>query len=125
MSKHSDPFKTIPGTTVFDGDQARKGYALNMFCMSLQSAANRERFKAAPEAYLQSFGMTAEQRQAVLDRDYGRLTELGGNVYFLGKLSGTDRVPFGTMVASMSGLTQVEYQAMMDSGGRMPEGPHG
>ncbi|MDP3708339.1 MAG: protocatechuate 3,4-dioxygenase, partial [Polaromonas sp.] len=36
----------IPGTTPFDGEQARKGYALNKMCFSFNSADNRNAFKA-------------------------------------------------------------------------------
>ncbi len=42
----------VPGTTIFDADQACKGYWLNQFCMSLMKAENRERFKPNLRAYL-------------------------------------------------------------------------
>ena len=38
------PYRDIPGTTIFDADQARVGYHLNQFCMSLMQPGNRERF---------------------------------------------------------------------------------
>jgi protocatechuate 4,5-dioxygenase, alpha chain len=43
-------YSGIPGTTVFDGEQSRRGYHLNQFCMSLLNPANRDRFKADEEA---------------------------------------------------------------------------
>ena len=76
-------FKDIPGTTVFDAEQSRKGYWLNQFCMSLMKAENRARFKANERAYLDEWKMTEEQKQAVLDRDLNRMMALGGNIYFL------------------------------------------
>ncbi len=116
------PYSDVPGTTIFDADQARKGYHLNQFCMSLMKAANRERFKADQRAYLDEWPMSEEQKQAVLDRDYNRMISLGGNIYFLAKLFSTDGRSFQYTAASMTGLTQEEYAQMMLKGGRSPEG---
>ena len=111
-------YDDIPGTTVFDAEQARKGYHLNMFCMSLMKAANRERFKADERAYLDEWPMTAEQKQAVLDRDYNRMLALGGNIYFLAKIFATDGKSFQHAAALMTGMSQEDYAKMMLSGGR-------
>jgi protocatechuate 4,5-dioxygenase, alpha chain len=116
------PYADVPGTTIFDADQARKGYHLNQFCMSLMSPANRERFKANERAYLDEWPMSQEQRQAVLDRDYNRMIANGGNIYFLAKLFSTDGRSFQYTAASMTGLTQEQYAQMMLRGGRSPEG---
>lgn len=116
------PYTDVPGTTIFDADQARKGYHLNQFCMSLMKADNRERFKADEKAYLEEWPMTPEQRQAVLDRDYNRLISLGGNVYFLAKLFSTDGLSFQKAVSTMTGMSQDEYAEMMLKGGRSPDG---
>lgn len=116
------PYLDVPGTTVFDADQARRGYHLNQFCMSLMKAENRDRFKAGEAAYLQEWAMTQEQRDAVLARDYARMVESGGNIYFLAKLFSTDGQTFQFAAASMTGMTQQEYAEMMLKGGRSPEG---
>ncbi len=116
------PYTDIPGTTIFDADQSRKGYHLNQFCMSLMKAANRERFLADERAYVDEWPMSEEQKQAVLARDLNRCLSLGGNIYFLAKLGATDGRSFQYMAASMSGMTQEEYAAMMLSGGRSVEG---
>lgn len=116
------PYADVPGTTIFDADQARVGYHLNMFCMSLMKAANRERFKAQERAYLGEWPMTEEQKQAVLERDYGRMVTLGGNIYFLSKLFSTDGKSFQFAAASMTGMSQEDYAQMMLNGGRSPEG---
>jgi protocatechuate 4,5-dioxygenase, alpha chain len=114
------PYADIPGTTVFDTDLARRGYHLNMFCMSLMKAENRERFKADQKAFLDTFPMTEEQKQAVLDRDYNRMIALGGNIYFLAKLFATDGQTFQYVAAQMAGMSQEEYALMMLHGGRAP-----
>jgi protocatechuate 4,5-dioxygenase alpha chain len=116
------PYKDIPGTTIFDADQARMGYHLNQFCMSLMKAENRERFKANERAYLDEWPMTEEQKQAVLARDLNRCIALGGNIYFLAKIGATDGRSFQFMAASMTGMTQEEYAKMMLEGGRSPKG---
>ena len=94
------PYLDIPGTTIFDADQSRKGYWLNQFCMSLMKADNRARFKASERAYLDEWPMTAEQKQAVLDRDLNRCIALGGNIYFLAKIGATDGKSFQQMAAA-------------------------
>ncbi len=116
------PYKDIPGTTIFDADQARMGYHLNQFCMSLMKAENRERFKANERAYLDEWPMTEEQKQAVLARDLNRCIALGGNIYFLAKIGATDGRSFQFMAASMTGMSQEEYAKMMLGGGRSPQG---
>ncbi len=112
------PYHGIPGTTVFDAEQSRKGYHLNMFCMSLMKAPNRERFKADPRAYLDEWPMSEDQKQAVLDRDFNRMIALGGNIYFLAKIFATDGKSFQYAAALMTGMSQEDYAKMMLAGGR-------
>ncbi|MBK7590121.1 MAG: protocatechuate 4,5-dioxygenase subunit alpha [Betaproteobacteria bacterium] len=116
------PYKDIPGTTIFDAEQSRKGYHLNQFCMSLMKPENRARFKAGERAYLDEWPMTEEQKQAVLARDLNRCIALGGNVYFLSKIGGTDGKTFQQIAGSMTGMTEEQYRAMMLAGGRSIEG---
>ena len=116
------PYLDVPGTTIFDAEQSRKGYHLNQFCMSLMKAANRERFLADPRAYLDEWPMTEEQKQAVLARDLNRCIAAGGNIYFLAKIGATYGKSFQQMAGSMTGMTEEEYRDMMISGGRSPEG---
>ena len=116
------PYTDVPGTTIFDADQSRRGYHLNQFCMSLMKAENRDRFRADERAYLDEWPMSEDQNQAVLARDLNRCLELGGNIYFLAKLGATDGRSFQYMAASMTGMTQEEYAAMMLPGGRGIQG---
>ena len=112
------PYAGIPGTTIFDADQSRKGYWLNQFCMSLMKAENRARFKADERAYLDEWPMSEEQKQAMLARDYGRLIQLGGNIYFLAKVFSTDGQTYIQAVSTMTGMSVEEYRNMMIAGGR-------
>ncbi|HTY71638.1 MAG TPA: protocatechuate 4,5-dioxygenase subunit alpha [Actinomycetes bacterium] len=112
----------IPGTTVFTAERSRKGYQLNQFCMSLMKAENRERFHADERAYLDEWPMSEEQKQAVLDRDFQRMLDLGGNVYFLSKIFASDGLSYVQAVSTMTDLTVEQYQDMMLAGGRSPEG---
>jgi protocatechuate 4,5-dioxygenase alpha chain len=112
----------IPGTRVYTARRAREGYHLNQFAMSLMKAENREKWKADERAYLDQWPMSEAQKQAVLDRDYNRLLDLGGNIYFLAKLFSTDGLSFVQAVSTMTGMSVEDYQAMMIAGGRSPEG---
>ncbi|MBL4601420.1 MAG: protocatechuate 4,5-dioxygenase subunit alpha [Emcibacteraceae bacterium] len=119
---YNEQFKDIPGTIVFDANQSRLGYHLNMFCMSLIKAENRKAFKDDELSYLKKYPMTNEQRQSVLDRDLNRMLALGGNIYFLAKIGACDGLSFQQMAASMTGLTLEEYKQMMLEGGRSIQG---
>src|SRR5882724_410899 len=117
-------YDDIPGTYVFDADRSRVGYHLNMFCMSLMKAENRKAFKADEPKYLDERfpELTSEQREAILKRQYNRLLELGGNIYFTAKLGASDGHPFQHLAALMTGSTQQDYADLMLRGGRSVEG---
>jgi len=112
------PYDDIPGTTVFDAGRSRQGYHLNMFCMSLMKAENREAFRADERAYLERFPMTPDQRQTVLDRDWNGMLQLGGNIYYTSKIAACDGLSFQQIAAKMTGSTQADYAQMMLNGGR-------
>ena len=116
------PYLDVPGTTIFDAEQCRKGYWLNQFCMSLMKAENREAFKADERAYLDQWKMTEAQKQAVLARDWNGMIALGGNIYFTSKIAATDGLSFRQIAAAMSGVSEDEYAEMMLKGGRSVEG---
>src|SRR5262249_16018139 len=118
----SKPYSDIPGTTIFDTDQARRGDHLNMFCMSLMKPENRARFKANERSYLDTWPMSEDQKHGGLDRDYNRMISLGGNIYFLAKLFATDGKSFQFVAAQMAGMSQAEYAKTMLEGGRAPKG---
>jgi protocatechuate 4,5-dioxygenase alpha chain len=115
-------FDDVPGTTLFDAQRARQGYHVNQFCMSLMKAENRDAFKKDERAYLAKWPMTEEQREAILARNWGRMIELGGNIYYLSKLFSTDGKSFQFVAATMTGLTQEQYAQMMLNGGRPIDG---
>ena len=122
MPRKEQDYDDIPGTFVFDAERSRQGYGINMFCMSLMKDENRKAFRANESQYLKQFPLTAEQARAILGRDYNRMLELGGNIYFTAKLAATDGLSFQQIAAMMTGKTQAEYADMMLKGGRSPEG---
>jgi protocatechuate 4,5-dioxygenase alpha chain len=125
-TKHTEEkeYEDIPGTFVFDAERSRQGYHINMFCMSLMKAENRKAFKENEEQYLDTrFPLLApEQRDAILKRQYNRMLELGGNIYFTAKLGATDGHNFQHLAAVMTSSTQQSYADMMLNGGRSVEG---
>ncbi len=115
-------YDDIPGTYVFDGTHSRKGYRLNMFCMSLNEPANREAFAEDEAGYVDRYSLTQEQKQAVLDRDYLQLLRLGGNIYYTFKLAIYDRKSMQYVGGAMSGMTEAAFKQMMLDGGRPIDG---
>ena len=107
---------------MFDAERSREGFGINMFCMSLMKDENRKAFKANEAEYLKKFRLTPEQTEAMLKRDYNRMLELGGNIYFTAKLGATDGHSFQHLAAMMTGASQQDYAAMMLAGGRSVEG---
>ena len=113
-------YQDIPGTYVFDGEHHHKGYHLNMFAKSLDMAANRDAFRAAPEAYLGARPLTAQQRRAVLERDWLGMLRQGGNIYYIFKLAIFDGLSMQHVGAAMSdpGMSVEQFRQMMLDGGR-------
>lgn len=103
----------IPGTTLFDGEQARKGYALNRMCFSFNDAANRAAFVADEDAYCTRYGLNAGQRDAVRRRDVLALIAAGGNVYYLAKFAGIFGLDVQDIGAQQTGMSKPEFQAML------------
>jgi protocatechuate 4,5-dioxygenase alpha chain len=122
MKSNFEEFKDIPGTTIFTIEKSREGFWLNQFCMSLRTATNRERFLEDQRSYVDEWKMTEDQKKAVLDRDFQRMLELGGNVYFLSKIFATDGLSYVQAVSTMTDMSVKEYQQMMLDGGRNVEG---
>jgi protocatechuate 4,5-dioxygenase alpha chain len=115
-------YEDIPGTFVFDGRRSRRGYPLNRFLASLNSAENRAAFKADEPAYLDRFRLDPDQREAVLERKWLRLLEVGGNIYFTYKLAACDGLSFQELAAAQTGMTPAAYAQMMIAGGRPIDG---
>ena len=115
-------YDDIPGTFVFDADRSREGYHLNQFCISLRLQVNRDSFNKDEQAYLDSYPMTSEQRNAVLARDWNLLLELGGNIYYTSKLAANDGINFQNLAGRMTGMGVEAYREMMLKGGRSIEG---
>lgn len=105
--------KKIPGTTLFDAGQARKGYALNKMCFSFNSADNRNAFKADEEAYMRRFGLSPQQADAIRRRDVLGLIAAGGNVYYLAKFAGILGLDVQDLGALQTGMTKDEFKAKL------------
>jgi protocatechuate 4,5-dioxygenase alpha chain len=105
--------RTIPGTTIFDGRQAMKGYALNRMCYSFNSEANRKTFLRDEEAYMDRYGLTAEQRAAVRARDVLDLIDAGGNIYYLAKLAGIFGLTVQDLGAQQTGMEVESFREML------------
>ncbi len=109
--------RPIEGTTLFDGTQARKGYALNKMCYSFNDAANRADFQRDPKAYCDRYGLSAEQCDVVLRGDVLGMIDAGGNVYYLAKLAGIFGLDVQDLGAAQTGMTKDEFKAKLVAAG--------
>jgi len=105
--------QAIPGTTIFDGEQAMKGYALNKMCMSFNDAANRAAFLRDEDAYCARYGLDGEQRAAIRHRDVLELIAAGGNIYYLAKFAGIFGLDVQDIGAQQTGLSKEEFKARL------------
>lgn len=103
----------IPGTTLFDGEQARKGYALNKMCFSFNTATNRNAFKADEDSYMKAYGLNETQARAIRERDVLGLIAAGGNVYYLAKFAGILGLDVQDLGALQTGMTKDEFKAKL------------
>lgn len=107
------PATPIEGTTLFDGDQARKGYALNKMCFSFNEEANRQAFLADEEGYMRRYGLNAEQAAAIRARNLLQLIAAGGNAYYLAKFAGIFKLDMQDIGAQQTGLSKDEFKARL------------
>jgi protocatechuate 4,5-dioxygenase alpha chain len=108
----------IPGTTLFDGDQAIKGYALNRMCFSFNEAAARAEFQKDEDAYCAKFGLDDAQREAIRKRNVLDLLAAGGNVYYLAKFAGIFGLDVQDIGAQQTGMTKDAFKAKLVQAGR-------
>ena len=108
----------IPGTVVFDGDQAMKGYALNRMCFSFNSAKNREEFQRDEDAYCAKFGLNEQQRAAIKHRNVLELLAAGGNIYYLAKFAGIFGLNVQDIGAQQTGMTVQAFKDKLLAAGR-------
>ena len=105
--------RAIPGTVIFDGKRAMRGYALNKMCFSFNSADNREAYLRDEDAYCDKFGITPEQRQALKNRNVLELLEAGGNIYYLAKWAGIFGLNVQQLGAQQRGMTEEQFKEML------------
>lgn len=103
----------IPGTLLFDGAQARKGYALNKMCYSFNHAGNRAAFLADEAAYMRGYGLDEAQARAIRERDVPGLLAAGGNVYYLAKFAGILGLDVQDLGAAQTGLSKDAFKARL------------
>jgi protocatechuate 4,5-dioxygenase alpha chain len=107
----------IPGTPIFDGTEAQKGYALNKMCYSFNDAAAREEFLRDEDAYCEKFGLSAAQRAAVRKRNVLDLIASGGNIYYLAKFAGIFGWDVQDVGAQQTGMSVEDFKAMLVEAG--------
>ena len=114
----SDKLAPIPGTTPFDGEQAKIGYALNKMCFSFNAAENRAEFLKDEEAYMRKFGLTEPQAAAIRAKNVLQLIAAGGNAYYLAKFAGIFGLDMQDIGAQQTGVTKEEFRAKLVAAGK-------
>ena len=109
--------REIPGTTLFDGEQAAMGYQLNKMCYSFNHAENRKAFLVDQAAYLDRYGLTAEQRAAVASGNVLKMIAAGGNAYYLAKFAGIFGLDMQDIGAQQTGMTKEQFKAKLVAAG--------
>ncbi|QKO22176.1 protocatechuate 4,5-dioxygenase subunit alpha [Rhodoferax sp. BAB1] len=112
------PEKPIPGTTLFDANQARKGYALNKMCFSFNSEENRKAFVADEEGYMRKYGLNEQQAAAIRARNVLQLIAAGGNAYYLAKFAGIFKLDMQDIGAQQTGMTKEAFRAKLVAAGQ-------
>ncbi len=114
----SDKSQPVPGTTIFDGREAIKGYALNRMCYSFNQLENRKAFLADEEAYCGRYGLNPAQREAIRHRNVLELIAAGGNIYYLAKFAGIFNLSVQDLGAQQTGVTVDQFKAKLVQAGR-------
>ncbi|MHA1567493.1 MAG: protocatechuate 3,4-dioxygenase [Alphaproteobacteria bacterium] len=117
MTKQLDPDNPITGSLIYDMHQSNLGYRLNKLCNSLNSSANREKYKGDEHAYLDAYDLRDETKRLILARDWNGLIEDGANIYFLIKLGFVTGHGLYRMGAQMQGKTYEEFLATRNAEG--------
>jgi len=112
------PLPKIEGTTLFDGEQARKGYALNKMCFSFNSAQNRAEFLRDEEAYIHQYQLTPAQAAAIRAKNVLQLIAAGGNAYYLAKFAGIFGLDMQDIGAQQTGMSKDEFKAKLVAAGQ-------
>jgi protocatechuate 4,5-dioxygenase alpha chain len=119
--RKASPARRIPGTTIFDGEQAQKGYALNKMCFSFNSADARAEFRSDEEIYMRKFGLNEQQSQAIRTRNVLGLLAAGGNVYYLAKFAGILGLDVQDLGAAQTGMSKEAFKARLVAQNQQPD----
>jgi protocatechuate 4,5-dioxygenase alpha chain len=116
MTNHSR--LDLPGTYVFDGPTSRRGFNMNNLFMSLRAPNAREEFRSDEVAYCHRFGLSDEQTEAVIERDWQAMLDLGGSIFYIYKLAMMDGLSMQYLGGVFTGMSEAEFKAAMLAGGR-------
>jgi protocatechuate 4,5-dioxygenase alpha subunit len=81
--------KNLPPTLdLFDEETSRRGMRLNKAAYSLKHAEQRDLFAADEGTWMDQFGLTAEEKKLLQERDWIGLWRHGMSIYVMVKLLG-------------------------------------
>lgn len=109
----------LAGTYPFDYTRSVKAYRLNEFLHRLVEPAQRERFRADPEAAFAAAGLTDEERRLVRERDWRGMIHYGVIFFMLEKLGAVVGVSNLHIYAAMRGETLEDFQKTRNAPGAL------
>lgn len=108
-----DDHFNIPGTPVFTGVEARRGYPLNKMCFSFNEEANRKAFLADEEGYMEKYNLDDAQKQSIRNRNVLEMIAAGGNIYYLAKFAGIFGLGVQDVGAQQTGMSLQDFKEML------------
>ena len=109
MTHERDSDDDLPQVPLFDREHQRRGRAMNMMAMSLNRKVNRVLFKRDELAYLERYGLSEEQKRAVVNRDWREMVRLGGNLFCILKITAVDPYPITKIGADQRGMDHDDF----------------
>ena len=99
----------IPVTPLFDRPRALRGYKMNKMTNGLSDPANRAAFVADEAAYIDRYGLSDEEKTAVMQRGWHEMVRLGGNLFFILKITAIDFIPITQVGAAQAQMNHDDF----------------
>lgn len=106
---HQAEIDRIPDTPLLDRKRSIAGYWLNKMAMGLGDPANRAVFLADEGSYIDRFGLSPEQKHAVMTRNWREMVRLGGNLFYILKITAVDPARITEIGAHQAGMEHTAF----------------
>lgn len=119
MATQLDGAQSLTGTYPFDLERSVKAYRLNKFLHALVDPTHRGVFRADEEAAIQGWGLSPQESDMVLRRDWRALIQYGAIFFMLEKLAAVVGTSNLHVYAAMRGESLEEFQKTRNAPGAL------